>query len=149
MPRNTTDLRGFLGTTGCGRKWIKGYSLIAKPLTSLLRGPETDFAFTEEARQAMETLKRLVTEAPVLISIDYQLAANVSPHAPWESDHGLLVTAVDALKYGASWVVFQIIVANKKPAVFGSCTYNEMESQYSQPKCELYGLFRVLKDLHH
>jgi len=32
---NITDVRSFLGTAGVGRKWICGFSLIAKPLTLL------------------------------------------------------------------------------------------------------------------
>jgi hypothetical protein len=34
---SVTDVRSFLGTVGVGRKWIKGFSLIAKPLTLLTR----------------------------------------------------------------------------------------------------------------
>lgn len=36
-PKNTTEVRGFLGTVGCGRRWIQGFSLIAKPLTLLTK----------------------------------------------------------------------------------------------------------------
>ena len=32
---SVTDVRLFLGTAGVGRKWIKGFSLIAKPLMQL------------------------------------------------------------------------------------------------------------------
>jgi len=35
------------------------------------------------------------------------------------------------------------------PIVFGLITLNEQEGQYSQPKLELYGVFRALKAEWH
>ena len=37
----------------------------------------------------------------------------------------------------------------KHPVIFGSCTFNDAESRYSQAKLELYGVFRAVKDLRH
>ena len=33
--------------------------------------------------------------------------------------------------------------------IFGSCTFNDAESRYSQAKSELYGVFHAIKDLPH
>ncbi|VDC05891.1 unnamed protein product, partial [Peniophora sp. CBMAI 1063] len=169
-PADRSELRGFLGTTGCGRRWIRNYSLVAKPLTILLRGSEADFFFGDEARAAMLKLKNLVTRAPVLVRIDYELAATHS-RLVHSSEHGLIIVAVDASLYGAGWVLYQVLVKppletvtttttespskppreriERHPAIFGSRTFNAVEARYSQPKCELYGVFRAVKDLRH
>ena len=68
---NVSEVRGFLGTIGCGRKWIKGFALIAKPLTLLMKHSDHDFEFTAEAMEAMDRLKHMATSMPILISIDY------------------------------------------------------------------------------
>ena len=51
---SVSEVRGFLGTVGCGRKWIKGFALIAKPLTMLLRKSDRDFDFDADCLRAME-----------------------------------------------------------------------------------------------
>jgi hypothetical protein len=147
-PRNLTEVRGFLGTAGVGRKWIRNFSLIAKPLTLLTRISKKDFYFDDAAREAMEKMKGLVSTAPVLVRIDYEIAKLITP-LPRSNDEGLVIVAVDSCSNGAGWVVYQHVKDEKHPAFFGSCTFSEVESRYSQPKCELYGVFRAIKDLRH
>ena len=141
---------GFLGTIGCRRKWIKGFALIAKPLTLLMKHSDHDFEFTAEAMEAMDQLKHMATSTPILISIDYRKAKLINPLVPWTSDEGLVSIAVDATAlYGAGWVVYQTHKGDKKPAIYGSCTYNDQENHYSQPKAELFGVFWAFKHLCH
>jgi len=42
-----------------------------------------------------------------------------------------------------------MVEKEKHPVIFGSCTFNDTESRYSQAKLELYGVFRAVKDLCH
>ena len=149
---SVTDVRSFLGTAGVGRKWIRGFSLIAKPLTLLTKtAVQRQFIFSKEAEQAQNKLKRLVSTAPVLVKLDYEAAKLLSlqDSLPRASEHGLVIVAVDSCQNGTGWILFQMVEKEKHPVIFGSCTFNDTESRYSQPKLELYGVFRAVKDLRH
>lgn len=151
IPFDVSDVRSFLGTAGVGRRWIKNFSLVAKPLTMLTRGTDKEFYFGDDEAQAMENIKALMTTAPVLIVIEYDDARRHSKIDSFlkEDLHGLVVVGVDSCKNGAGWILQQYRGKEKKSTLFGSCTFNNTESRYSQPKCELYGLFRALKALRH
>ncbi|KAF8634386.1 hypothetical protein AX17_004208 [Amanita inopinata Kibby_2008] len=147
-PKNVSEVRSFLGTAGVGRKWIKNFSLIARPLTRLTRVSSQEFRFGEEERESMRLLKELISSTPVLIKIDYEKAKKIGPK-PRASDDGLVIVSVDSCQHGSGWVLHQQDQKDLRPAIFGSCTYNPIESRYSQPKAELYGVFRAVKDLRH
>ena len=78
IPNSVSEIRSFLGLAGVGRRWIKGFSIIAKPLTILLRHMEGPFIITIEAIEALETLKYKLVKAPVLIKVNYSLAKMVT-----------------------------------------------------------------------
>jgi len=147
---SVTDVQLFLGMAGVGRKWIRGFSLIAKPLTLLTKiVVQWKFVFSKEAEVAQNELKRLISMAPVLIKLDYE-AAKLLLHLdllPQPSDHGLIIVAVDSCQNGTGWILYQMIEKDKHPVIFGPCTFNDTESHYSQAKLELYGVFRAIKDL--
>jgi hypothetical protein len=63
-PKMKKQLRCFLGITGYHRKFIKGYTDIAKPLHTLTR--EVPFVWTNDQQKAFEELKRRLISAPVL-----------------------------------------------------------------------------------
>ncbi len=147
-PESVTEVRMFLGIAGVGRKWIRNFSLVAKPLTELCRHGEGPFLFSDSAREAVDSLKTAVTSAPVLKAIKY--AAAMTIHPPLEiPSPGLMVVGVDSSFHGAGWVLYQYHDLQRHPALFGSCTFSAPESRYSQPKAELYGVFRALKELRH
>ena len=147
-PNSVTELRSFLGLAGVGRRWIKGYSLIAKPLTVLLRKSDEPFKLTIEAIEAFENLKHKISTAPVLIKLNYVAARAITPK-PRSSDEGLVVVGVDSSWSGAGWAVYQICDGNKRPAIYGSCTFNAAQQNYGQPKTEVYGVYRALRELRH
>nr|GEY26985.1 DNA-directed DNA polymerase [Tanacetum cinerariifolium] len=61
--------RSFLGHAGFHRRFIQDFSKIARPMTHLLE-KETPFVFSKDCIDAFETLKKKLTEAPILVVPD-------------------------------------------------------------------------------
>ncbi|GJV07247.1 reverse transcriptase domain-containing protein [Tanacetum coccineum] len=71
LPHATTvkGVRSFLGQAGFYRRFIKDFSKISRPMTHLLE-KNTPFIFSDDCFQAFQTLKKKLTEAPILIAPD-------------------------------------------------------------------------------
>ncbi|KAA3484387.1 DNA/RNA polymerases superfamily protein [Gossypium australe] len=65
-PKFVAEIRSFLGLAGYYRWFVEGFFLIAAPLTKLLR-KGVPFVWTGKQQESFEKLKRILTEAPVLI----------------------------------------------------------------------------------
>ncbi|WMV41510.1 hypothetical protein MTR67_034895, partial [Solanum verrucosum] len=55
----------FLGLAGYYKRFVKGFSIIASPLTKLLQ-KEVKFIWDDKCQESFETLKSLLTQAPIL-----------------------------------------------------------------------------------
>jgi hypothetical protein len=64
-PTMVHEVRSFLGMAGYYRRFISDFSRVAKPITTLLKS-QTKFVWLFECEEAFQTLKRLLTTAPVL-----------------------------------------------------------------------------------
>ena len=64
-PRNVTEVRSFLGLAGYYRRFVKGFSMIAAPMTRLLQ-KNVKYEWSEKCQISFEKLKAFLTEAPVL-----------------------------------------------------------------------------------
>ncbi|RVW57491.1 Transposon Ty3-I Gag-Pol polyprotein [Vitis vinifera] len=69
-PTKVPQLRSFLGLVNYYRRFIKGYSARAAPLTDLLKKNKA-WEWDERCQQAFEDLKKAVTEEPVLALPDH------------------------------------------------------------------------------
>ena len=68
FPRNTTQLRSFLGAANVYHRFVTGYSGIARSLNAMLRKdaePDWDSP-TKDELEAFETLKRKLVAPPIL-----------------------------------------------------------------------------------
>ncbi|KAG8472900.1 hypothetical protein CXB51_034785 [Gossypium anomalum] len=65
-PRNITEVRSFLGLAGYYRRFVKGFSTIATPMTRLLQ-KDVKFVWSEKCQRSFDQLKTYLTEAPVLV----------------------------------------------------------------------------------
>nr|GEW90272.1 reverse transcriptase domain-containing protein [Tanacetum cinerariifolium] len=74
IPHPTTikGIRSFLGHASFYRRFIQDFSKIARPMTRLLE-KNTSFFFSKEYVEAFQTLKRKLTEAPILIAPNWYL----------------------------------------------------------------------------
>ncbi len=108
-----------------------------------------EFEWTKEAQDAMELLKHLASTVVPIRALDYELVHKVVQHNQRDNDLGLVAIHVDASSIGVGWMIMQHLEEAEYLIIFGSITFNECESHYSQPKLELYGVFRALKAEHH
>ena len=132
--RNLKEVRGFLGTLGSLRIFIKDYAKHAKPLVNLTK-KNMEFRFEEEELMAMEKLKMFAQNCSAIKAIDYSSDCEVT-------------LAVDSSWMAVGFILSQQGEDNKRyPSRYGSITWNEVEQRYSQAKLELYGLFRALKSV--
>nr|GEU92219.1 reverse transcriptase domain-containing protein [Tanacetum cinerariifolium] len=71
-PTTVKGVRSFLGHTGFYRRFIYDFSKIVRPMTHLFE-KETPFVFSKDCINAFETLKKKLTEAPILVVPDWNL----------------------------------------------------------------------------
>ncbi|ETW77116.1 hypothetical protein HETIRDRAFT_105686 [Heterobasidion irregulare TC 32-1] len=86
---------------------------------------------------AQDDLWSALLELPALRPIDYGSAANV-------------ILTINTSQIAVGFHLCQCALNNPRVryyAQFGSITLNDHESQFSQPKLKLYGLFRALQSL--
>ncbi|GJV54067.1 putative reverse transcriptase domain-containing protein [Tanacetum coccineum] len=64
-PKTPTEIRQFLGLAGYYRRFIKGFSKIARPMTKLTQ-KSVKFEWGEKAEAAFQLLKQKLCSAPIL-----------------------------------------------------------------------------------
>ena len=133
---NLSDVRAFLGTIGVCRLFIKNFSHRAHHLIKLTR-KDVPFEFGPEQIAAQEDLKNALLTSPALRPLNYESDAPV-------------ILSVDTSHIAIGHILSQCDPENTRIryfARFGSITLNDRESRFSQPKLEIYGLFRSLRAL--
>nr|GEZ76646.1 reverse transcriptase domain-containing protein [Tanacetum cinerariifolium] len=118
-PTIVKGMRSFLGHAGFYRRFIQDFSKIARPMTRLLE-KDTPFFFSKECIEAFQTLKKKLTEAPILVAHDWDLPFELVCDAMY-TDHAALkymFNKQDAKPRLLWWVLllqeFDITVPDKK-----------------------------------
>ena len=134
--KDLSDVRAFLGTIGVCRLFIQNFAHRAHHLVKLTR-KGVEWEFGQQQLDAMQDLKDALLASPALKPIDYDSDAPV-------------ILSVDTSNIAIGLILSQCDPSNPKFryfAKFGSITLNEREARFSQPKLELYGLYRALRSL--
>nr|GFA54103.1 reverse transcriptase domain-containing protein [Tanacetum cinerariifolium] len=102
-------------------RFIKDFSKIARPMTRLLE-KDAPFIFSQECVDAFQTLKRKLTEVPILIASD------------WDMSFELMCDASD---FAIGAVLGQRQNKHFRPIHYASKTMTEAESKYTTPEKEM------------
>ena len=70
QPGSVKQIQRFLGFANFYRRFIRGFSSIAAPISALVKAPQSRFHWSQEAEKAFTELKRQFTTAPVLTHPD-------------------------------------------------------------------------------
>ena len=130
VPSSRRELRRFLGMVGYYRSFCKNFSVVATPLTDLL-SPKRSFAWTEKSQSAFDSVKAVLTTAPVLAAPNFS--------APFS-------LAVDASDLGAGAVLLQEGTDGlKHPLCFFSRKFDCHQRAYSTIEKEALALMLALQ----
>ncbi|WVZ51702.1 hypothetical protein U9M48_002817 [Paspalum notatum var. saurae] len=129
VPEVVREVRGFLGLAGYYRRFIKSFSRIAKPMTSLLE-KGVPFHWTKERQAAFDELKKRLTTAPVLTLPDLTKSFTVY---------------CDASKEGLGCVLMQ----EGKVIAYASRQLRKHEVNYPTHDLELAAVVHALKIWRH
>ena len=127
------DVRAFLGTAGYYRKFIRGYSRLAAPLTDLTKD-EVKFEWGAAQASAFASLKLSISQAPVLALPD--------PSLPF-------VVHTDASGYAIGAVLSQDQGKGLQPLAFLSKKMSGAETRYPVHEQELLAIIRSLEEWTH
>nr|GEX65316.1 reverse transcriptase domain-containing protein [Tanacetum cinerariifolium] len=123
LPHPTTvkGVISFLGHASFYRRFIQDFSKIARPMTHLLE-KETPFVFSKDCIDAFETLKKKLTEAPILVVPDWNL--------PFE-------LMFDASDFAIGAVLGQRKTKHFQPIHYASKTMTEAQIHYTATEKEM------------
>jgi hypothetical protein len=126
LPRNVSALRSFLGLANYFRKFVKGFSTIAAPLTAQT-GKGHVLEWTPECTKAWQALKDVLTSAPVLAIPD--------PDQTYEVETDGSIDGIGAC-----------LLQNGKPCAYISRKLNSAERNYTTTEQELLAVVYALKE---
>nr|GEX29783.1 hypothetical protein [Tanacetum cinerariifolium] len=131
-PITVKGIQSFLGHVGFYRRFIQDFSKIARPVTRLLE-KDTMFFFSKECIEAFQTLRKKLTEAPILVAPDWDL--------PFE-------LMCDASNFAIGAVLGQ----RKKhfqPIHYASKTMTDAQAYYPMTKKELLAVVYAFEKFWH
>ena len=128
-PRSVTEVRSFLGLAGYYRRFVKGFSVIASPLTKLLRNGVM-FEWSDKCQNSFEQLKEMLVEAPILTQ-------------PTSGKEYTLYSDASGIGLGC------VLMQNDKVVTYASRQLKSHEQNYPTHDLELAAVVFALKIWRH
>ncbi|GFQ65885.1 retrovirus-related Pol polyprotein from transposon 17.6 [Trichonephila clavata] len=132
QPRNVHELRRFLGLCTYYRRFVKGFSLITKPLHRLTEH-KRPFIWTEECEVAFTSLKEALTSAPILFYPD-----------PVKQ----FILDTDASHANVGAVLSQEIDGQERVIAYWSKCLSKPERNYCVTRKELLTIVKAVENFH-
>jgi hypothetical protein len=135
VPTSVHDVQIFLGFANFYRRFIRGYSAITAPITSLLRKNQR-FEWSSQAQEAFEELKRRFTSAPILRHFDPDLPIRLH---------------TDASSFAISGILSQLRPEDSQwhPVAFFSRKCIPAECNYGIPDLEMLAIVEAMRHWRH
>ena len=127
-PTTPKQVQVFLGLVGYYRKFIKGFTKIAKPLT-MLTCQQVKFDWTPTYHTVYLNLKEAIIQAPIL-------------HYPYPNKKYIVYTDASGNAWGAQ--LLQEHDGTEFPTAFLSHTFTETQRKWSTTKWEAYGVYYAI-----
>ena len=119
-PKNVHDVRRFIGLASYFRKFITRFSTVAKPLLKLTED-RAKFVWDDDCESAFQSLKRLLTEAPILAFPDFEKE---------------FILTTDASGIGLGAILTQMVDGSERVVAFASRCLSKVEARYSATERE-------------
>ena len=132
-PLSVHDVRSFLGLASYYRKFIRGFSQLAKPLTDLTR-EKIGWQWDKREEQSFLALKAAMATAPVLRLPDFERQ---------------FVVTTDASDVAIGAILEQDFGSGLQPIAFSSRKLNPTEIRYSAYERELLGIVWAIGQWKH
>jgi len=133
IPQNKKHLRSFLGLCSYYRKFVKGFSILAKPLYVLTEN-QTKFIWNKQCEDAFNRLKQALTSSPIL---------------SLPKEEGELILDTDASNFGIGAVLSQKQDGVEKVISYFSRVLSRAEKNYCVTRRELLSIIESIKTFHH
>ncbi|GFX23532.1 retrovirus-related Pol polyprotein from transposon 17.6 [Trichonephila clavipes] len=132
-PENLRELRSFLGLCTYYRKFVEGFSNIARPLHKLTESKQK-FQWTKECEDSFLQLKEALTSSPILIY--------PQPDKPFILD-------TDASNESVGAVLSQEIDGQERVVSYWSKCLSKPERNYCVTRKELLAIVKAIEHFHH
>jgi len=132
VPKTVKEVRSLVGVVTWYSHFVRNFSSVMTPITSLIKKKAQKVAWNEEAEKAFQEVKRILTSDPILRPPDY--------HKPF-------IVQCDASLYGIGGVLAQLDQDNKEYVIsYYSHKLTEAEQKYHAYERECLA---VIKSLDH